>query len=249
MGLAWRTIARLRTAGVRETGRVVAKNVVFYGRRYYCSRVDRRYGIDTSGRHELESLDTVGGNKAYGVYFEPSPEKTVNAVLRHVVERVMPSPEQATFIDYGSGKGRVIVLAAFFPFRRVVGVEFSKELHDISTRNVEKILFGSRDIRCRNVDSVLADATEYELDDGDLVVFFFNPFLDNVFRSVLKKITEKYTNTRCNICIVYYHPQREDLIEETGYFTKVYRGLFTKDFCNPQGRETSIWVTEGLLRR
>ena len=41
-----------------------------------------------------------------------------------------------SFVDYGSGKGRVLMLAAAYPFRRILGVEFSESLDRVARDNI-----------------------------------------------------------------------------------------------------------------
>ena len=73
--------------------------------------------------------------------------------------------------DYGSGKGRVLMLAAEYPFKRIVGVEFAKSLHDISQENVATL--GSEAGR---IETFHADATEFDPPTDPLVLYFFHPF-------------------------------------------------------------------------
>jgi cyclopropane fatty-acyl-phospholipid synthase-like methyltransferase len=46
--------------------------------------------------------------------------RSFRRVMRHIGVR-----EQDVFLDYGSGLGRVLLMAAQYPFRRVLGVELS----------------------------------------------------------------------------------------------------------------------------
>ena len=43
---------------------------------------------------------------------------------------------QLSFVDYGAGKGRVLLLAAQHPFAAVGGIEFAEELHDDAAMNI-----------------------------------------------------------------------------------------------------------------
>jgi len=43
--------------------------------------------------------------------------------------------EKFTFIDFGCGKGRAMLLAAERPFRRLIGIDFSHELLMVARRN------------------------------------------------------------------------------------------------------------------
>ena len=41
-----------------------------------------------------------------------------------------------TFIDLGSGKGRVLLMASDYPFKKIIGVEFMPELHRAAQENI-----------------------------------------------------------------------------------------------------------------
>jgi tRNA G46 methylase TrmB len=51
-----------------------------------------------------------------------------------MVSRLNISFEDFTFFDFGSGKGRALHLASEFPFKNIIGVEFSSKLHARSLR-------------------------------------------------------------------------------------------------------------------
>ena len=68
--------------------------------------------------------------------------------------------EQLVFVDLGSGKGRTLLLASEYPFRRIVGVELSPKLHRIAKTNVEK--FRSEEQRCRTFALHCMDAVRYD---------------------------------------------------------------------------------------
>ena len=40
------------------------------------------------------------------------------------------------FIDLGSGMGRMVLEAARYPFKRVIGVELVEQLHDLARANL-----------------------------------------------------------------------------------------------------------------
>ena len=80
---------------------------------------ERRLKMDTTGTIATEELgirDTDGLRSRY----EPSPWLSLRSALR--VCKVTPGD---VFIDLGSGKGRVVLQAAEYPFKRVLGVELS----------------------------------------------------------------------------------------------------------------------------
>src|SRR5687768_17287549 len=63
--------------------------------------------------------------------YEPTPPRIVDEVLQ-----ALPiEPQALTFVDLGSGKGRVVLLASRYPFRAVVGIEHRAALHAAAERN------------------------------------------------------------------------------------------------------------------
>jgi len=95
------------------------------------------------------------------------------------------SPESHTFIDFGSGKGRVLLLALGYPFRRVMGIEYSAEFHRVAERNL-RLYRGRR--RCQEACSLHGDARDVELAPGPLTLYFNNPFDGNVMTPVMAKL-------------------------------------------------------------
>jgi SAM-dependent methyltransferase len=98
------------------------------------------------------------------------------------IPRVMRSLEVGrddVFVDFGSGKGRVVLQAARYPFGRVVGVEISEELNRIARENVER---GRHRLACQDVELVTADVLEYEIPDDMTYAYFYYPFFGEIFR-------------------------------------------------------------------
>src|SRR5262249_59289520 len=123
--------------------------------------VDRRLQVDTAGAvgfDDLEHGGTIG-------YFDYTATDWIT--LRRGLGYLDVGPDDV-FVDLGSGKGRVLLMAAMHPFKRVIGVELSAKLNAIARTNVER---ASHRLRCKEVELVVADATEYELPDDVTVVF------------------------------------------------------------------------------
>src|SRR3954454_9805602 len=46
-------------------------------------------------------------------------------------------PEHWIFVDVGSGKGKLLLLASHFEFADIVGVEYAPGLHEVAVRNID----------------------------------------------------------------------------------------------------------------
>ncbi|WP_344981614.1 class I SAM-dependent methyltransferase [Streptosporangium fragile] len=144
---------------------------------------DSIHDVETADPVELWELPDadqswVGRNARYS----PTPVRTVRNALRRCAVR----HEDMTFVDVGCGKGRVLLLATEFPFRRIVGVEVSQALCDIAKSNVEK---ASRTRSgCERISVVHADATAFDIPRDAGLFYFYEPFAVDVSMAVLEHI-------------------------------------------------------------
>ena len=106
----------------------------------------------------LVRLEEFGLADEHRVDHVPSFWKT----LPRILPRNEVGPDDV-LIDFGSGMGRVVVLAAKrYPFRRIIGVEISQQMHEIARRNVER---NRRHMRCTEIELVNADVIDYTVPD------------------------------------------------------------------------------------
>src|SRR6185503_4959033 len=73
---------------------------------------DFRYQVHTAGDQNLDGLRVLGRNLQHGLRYEVSNPRTVRLILE-----CLPIEDFSdyTFLDYGSGKGRVLLMASEFP--------------------------------------------------------------------------------------------------------------------------------------
>lgn len=96
------------------------------------------------------------------------------------------SPDDV-FVDLGSGKGRVLYMAARRPFRRVVGVEWSEDLNAIARENLER----NRDrLQARGFEIVRADVEHWQVPDDVTVVYLYIafPFAPEIPECLVRKL-------------------------------------------------------------
>lgn len=77
-------------------------------------------------------------------------------------------------------------MSASLPYKRVIGVEFSKELLSDALVNLARLPKHKR--LAKDVLSVGADATEFEVPDGNCLFFLFHPFGASVMRKFLQNV-------------------------------------------------------------
>jgi hypothetical protein len=96
---------------------------------------DTRFGVDTGGLIHPTELALDQPNQIHAVSYRGSdPKYFSDAIASLPIDYA-----QFVFIDFGSGKGRPLLLATQFPFKHIIGVEFSEELHRIAEENIQTI--------------------------------------------------------------------------------------------------------------
>ena len=106
---------------------------------------DRRLGVDTRGYSDLR--------------YEPTPAD----VFHEMIRKLPFDPREFVFVDLGSGKGKVLMLAAQYPFGRVIGVELWEDFHRIALANLES--FRGRSDYAPEITSIRMDAADFVLRD------------------------------------------------------------------------------------
>lgn len=153
-----------------------------------------RLGITTSGIIHWRDLGLDKNSESY--------EAIDYGTFAHVLRRIVIHPDDV-FLDYGCGMGRVIVLAARQPFRRVIGVELSPKLCSIAERNLQ---LARRRLACSAVDIVNMDASAFVVPDDVSVVWLFSPFFGEVMRQVIMRLRESLEAVPREITIVHVIP-------------------------------------------
>ena len=178
--------------------------------KYAAHVFDKRFGTDTSTFVELGELEISGSNKRYGERYQPSPVHS----LRQLLKRLDIRYEDFCFIDFGSGKGRTLLIAGEFPFKQVIGVEFSEILHRHGEQNIQRYPHRA----ATRVQSVHADATTFQPPPDALVAYFFNPFTLPVLERVLDKLVLSAAAVPRRIIVIYlYLPDATWLSSREGF--------------------------------
>ena len=108
---------------------------------------------------------------------------------------------EATFVDYGCGKGRGLALGAVAGFRRLIGIEISPALAAICDRNLNRTRGRHSGIIA---DVRVVDAVEFRPPAGPLVAFLYNPFLGETLGRVVARLRQH--SEHHPVWVVYINP-------------------------------------------
>jgi hypothetical protein len=163
----------------------------------------------------LDGLTVRGPNREHGHDYRASP----CALIKWTLAAIDYDLSRLTFVDYGAGKGRVLLLASEHPFAAIGGIEFAEELHDDATMNIAQ--FPRSRMKCRNVECVLEDASALGPPEGESVHYFFNPFSREVFAEVLNNLVVSYRKRPRRLYLILVEPVATDLVDNSGVFARL----------------------------
>ena len=164
--------------------------------------------VDTAGLIQPDRSKVVGAVRDSNMY---GPVRAANA---HTALRDLPIRDyrQYTFVDMGSGKGRALFVAAEYSFRQVRGVEYSPEMHHAALENIREYRHARQ--RCREIESVLANAAEYEFPIDNLVLFLFNPFGPDIMRAMLANLERSLAKSPRHVVVVMLWPEQAKVVAQ-----------------------------------
>jgi SAM-dependent methyltransferase len=217
---AWRRrgrklVATLRRDGVVEMALFVLRYLERSRERRFGSPFDRKYGCDTSGAIPLDQLEISSPSLADGIQYEG-----VSALyFRRMLRMVQVSPDDHVFVDLGSGKGRALLMAAEHGFRRIVGVEFSPELHEIAQENVAR--FRARTGSTQSFELHLGDVASYDFPAEPTLFFLYNPFGEPILGQVLDRLGRSLREVPREVVVFYNTPVHRRLLDEAPFLAPV----------------------------
>jgi SAM-dependent methyltransferase len=189
----------------------------------YRSDFDRANSVHTDGEYEgvtyLSDLKIPSQNWIEGINYVPIAPEVFNCVL----SCLEIAWEEYTFVDYGSGKGRALLLASEYPFKQIIGLEFSPDLHQAAETNIG--LYRSRSQKWRNIQSLNIDFTQFDLPKEPLVLYFNHPCRERVLHEVVKRIGEFLLTSPYPLYLVYLsgeHQQQRELLSG-GFLKEIHR--------------------------
>lgn len=169
-------------------------------------------------------VDTTAGNVGNttrlvavlgGSPYQPSEP----ALFHEMLDGLALDWPQFTFLDIGSGKGRALMMAADYPFRRIVGVEIVPELHAVAVENIRQYR-GPRQ-KCFAIESQLGDAREFQFPAEPLLVYLFNPLPQPALQLLLTNLEKSLVQHPRAVYVLYHNPLLEPALAASAKLKKV----------------------------
>jgi hypothetical protein len=180
-------------------------------------------GFDWDHRVNTTSAAVGWRDRLLGVFHSPY-QPTESGLFHEMIEALSARDGfdfcRFIFIDLGSGKGRTLLMAADYPFRRIVGVELLPGLNQIAQENLRQYKCASQ--KCFAVESVCGDAADFSFPNEPMVLFFFNPFPEPGLRRVIANLERSLREHPRVVYVLYHNPLLEQVVSESGSLKKLW---------------------------
>jgi len=178
---------------------------------------DALLGIDTSGSVAASVCAPERAHEisAYGGSQPSIVRRTLHALPEHA---------RYAFMDIGCGKGRPLVVASEFPFRRIVGVELSSMLAAIGRANAAAVTTRHPDRTPIEVD--VGDATAVDAPADRVVYFLYHPFGRGLIEAFLRNVERHLDGPVEHAFIVYYNPVHGEVMDESARLVRWSSEMF-----------------------
>ncbi len=189
---------------LRDLVESVCRTVVeFFQDRWF----DLSRNVRTSGNISLRQAGLAAEEFPDSEWYMPARPAHIRKALR---DASIKDVSNFSYVDLGSGKGRTLLIAAELPFRRVIGVELSRTLHQEACANIGRFRFWKQ--RCTAIESLQADAKDFIFPQDDLLVYLFNPFGRDTMARVLGNLQASLALHPRRLVVVLLWPRCGDLV-------------------------------------
>ncbi len=178
---------------------------------------DQEHNVETSVRVCETDLAISNPNWIHALPYLPTPNRFLSEALAGLDIRF----EDFTFIDLGSGKGRVLLMASEFPFRDIVGVEISPDLTSLARQNISAYRGAQK---CRDIKLACIDFSEFEFPGNSLFVFLFNPASLELTTAVARNLMRSLRERPREVRILYVTPDHHEVFDSEKTLKKVGEG-------------------------
>lgn len=120
--------------------------------------------------------------------------------------------QQFAFVDLGCGKGRVVVVASEFAFRRVIGIDLSSELVTRAASNAR--IIAQRHPQRPPIEANVADAALFAFPEIPLLLHLYHPFKSAILAHVLANLKASVEAVPRRVVVAYllYTSAIEDVL-------------------------------------
>ena len=188
---------------------------------------DQMHGVDTSGLGPAKHLITGHANDEHVTAYYGVAPSILRSLIAQWRETIPPHPISSyTFIDIGAGKGRGLLVASEYRFRKVIGIELNPALAAVSRQNVAHwIATHEADFtapRLAPIEILEQDALDFDLPATPVLLFLFHPFEAPVLKLLLRNIETQFAQRPNTLDLIYVNAECANVLDRNPAFAQLF---------------------------
>jgi SAM-dependent methyltransferase len=193
---------------------------------------DQMHNVDTSGLVPARHLITGHANDEHVTAYYGVAPSILRSLIAQWRETIPPHPISSyTFIDIGAGKGRGLLVASEYRFRKVIGIELNPALSAIARTNAAQWISAHAEDSTAPllapIQIVEADALDFDFPATPTLLFLFHPFEAPVLRQLLRGVETQIAarpakNTPPALDILYVNAECASVLDRHPAFTQLF---------------------------
>jgi predicted RNA methylase len=177
---------------------------------YHEIRGERKYKINTAEIQDVGRITVKGNNLRHAEMYQGASYYLLEKVFAYMQKKNI----NHSIVDFGCGKGRAMVVAAAYGYKRVIGVDFASVLCEEAKRNIEKVKEAHASTQ---FEVIHEDVINYRIPSDVQTLFFFNPFNEIIMKEVMKNILSSVKDTPRQLHVIYLNPQHKEVFIKAGF--------------------------------
>ncbi len=177
--------------------------------------IERLCFVRTSKRIPLSIVRVPHQLRRSGHDYRPTPR----LVFKWAMEALPESITRYEFVDYGAGRGRVLLMASHFPFEKITGAEIAEEFYNECLLNIAQYprsLMKCRDVNCEHLSALRLPVPEQET-----VFYLNNPFNSAMLERVIAQVARSYRQDPRRFYVMCVDISEREMFMDTGIFEEV----------------------------
>jgi SAM-dependent methyltransferase len=235
-----RTVFRsISEIGFKETFKTAKKAALLRWEFWSGHRFDRKFNVDTTRLAFPQDLTLKGGSADFSRFYMATSIR----VLRSAFSILPKDLSEFVFMDLGSGKGRTLLIASEYNFKKIIGVECAQELHEIAKKQIAH--YKNKKQKCFDIESVCENASTSTIPNEKCVFYFYNTFAGRVFLQTFSNIKRSYLENRRKMYFIFYNldPDCASVFEELGIAKRVQARRFRSWLGLPKPYPLAVYET------
>ncbi|NNC73122.1 MAG: hypothetical protein HKN78_09650 [Sphingomonadaceae bacterium] len=187
---------------------------------------DLKYDVDTGGVVEIDEMKKPAGSlENAGRYETIDPVWFDDLLARTGIVNI----KDFQLLDLGSGKGRVLMLAALAGFGKMIGVEIDEDLHSSAVSN---IAIFNKHVPAAEFALLNADIRDFDIPTDPMLCFANNPVEQPLFGQFVTRIEESLTAHPRPFFFVYLHANHMEAFSDP-HWIEIDAGLLNESDKHP----------------